>query len=89
MLVEAGAVWTELRAILSVWDEIAAELDGVDPVHPDTRKKAEETLASLCHLAAELGASRRLKEPNEEMLNGVRSLVDKAFDYLGLAKALT
>ena len=86
LLTQVADVWAELRALQAVWDEISATLDGVDPVHPETKTKAEEATAMLRRLAEGLGGSRRLKEPDERMLDLVRDQVDKAFDYLCIAR---
>lgn len=79
-----GLHWKELRALESVWAELATEFEGEDPLHPDLRTKATDTAATLRSLAAELGGRRRLVEPDEAMLDEVRSLVEGAFKQLGL-----
>ena len=57
-------------AVSQSW--ISATLDGGDPVHPETREKAEEAAAMLRRIAEGLGASRRLGEPDEQMLDLVQ-----------------
>lgn len=80
--------WQELRATELEWDEIAAELDGEDPVHPLVREQAAETATTLRELAAFLGLpAKRLTEPPEAMRAEFRALVDRAFKFLAVAAA--
>ena len=74
--------WKELRALEIVWGELAAEFDGEDPVHPDLRKQAATTAATLRALAIEMGGRRRLGEPDDAVLANVCHLVDESFEML-------
>ena len=73
----------ELQALETVWSELAAELDGADPVHADLRRQAAETAVRLTALAKEMGGGHRLDGPDERALREVRAVVDEAFRNLG------
>jgi len=74
----------QVRTLELVWDELAAEFDGVDPVHPDLRAKAGAMAARLRAIATELGGKRRMGEPDETMLDQLRATAKEGFDHLGL-----
>ena len=77
--------WQELRALETVWAELASEFDGEDPVHPDLRAQAADTAARLRALAEALAAKRRLVEPDDALLDQYRSHINASFQQLGLA----
>ena len=77
--------WQELEALEIVWAEIAANFDGQDPRHPDLRQQtatATEQLRSLLEKTA--GKTHRPAKPTEEVIESMRSLVDRAFGHFNL-----
>ena len=88
---EAKLRWQELRALETVWEEIAADFDGEDPVHPDLRTHLDETKRRLRALIQELAPAKRTKklpEPTEVLLAQYRGLVDRAFHQMGLLEEI-
>ena len=82
-LVEVLALrWQELRAVELVWDELAEEFGGADPVDPQFREKVAEASGRMQALAKEMNATRRLLEPDEDVLAEARKAVDDAFARL-------
>ncbi len=82
LLADIALRWQELRAVELLWDEIADEVAGEDPVGPETRAKADEVAALLESLAKELGRSSCLVEPDAAMVAEARETVDQAFKQL-------
>ena len=83
--------WQELRALETVWEDIAADFEGEDPVHPDLRAKLDETERRLRALIQELTPAKRTKklpEPTEVLLAQYRGLVDRAFHQMGLLEEI-
>ena len=77
--------WRELKAVESVWHEVAAQFDGEDPLGPEVREKAHETDALLKKLVAELaGKERKAPQPTEALIELVRAELDRALGYLKL-----
>ena len=84
-LVEVLALrWQELRAVELAWAELATEFGGEDPVGPELREIAVEGATALRALATELGATKRLTEPDEEMIAELEAALDEAFARLDL-----
>jgi len=79
-------LWSEQRALEAVRDELAAEFDGIDPLLPEHRERAEETDARLRSLATALGARKPLKNRDDELASHYRKLVHDGFKSLGLAE---
>jgi hypothetical protein len=77
--------WHEFRALEAVWEELAEEFDGVDPVEPEVRDKANELREMPEGLAVTFGCRDCLTEPEEAMLDQWRSFAKRCFDQLGLA----
>jgi len=75
--------WGEVAAIEAVWEELAQEFAGEDPVSPELRVIAEEAKRRLLGLASEFGCKRRLNGATEANLAEVRRTVDEALDKLG------
>jgi hypothetical protein len=70
-----------------VWNEIAQEFDGEDPVHAELRQRAADTGELARSLAFQVGRRRRsLPRPSDEITAEVRDLVDRSFEALGLVK---
>jgi len=76
--------WQELRALEIVWNEIAAEFDGEDTLHPELRREANDTGAKIKALAGKKAKS--LPGPEDPMVTDTRELVDQAFEALGLIR---
>jgi len=76
--------WRELRALETVWDELAGEFGGADPLLPELRARAADTAARLRRVADALGARRRLGEADAAILQAYRDHVDACFRELGL-----
>lgn len=75
----------ELRALESVWAEIAAEFDGEDVAHPDLRRQANQTMDRIRQLARKTGKrAKTLPEPETWIVEDVRAIVDRAFEAIGL-----
>jgi hypothetical protein len=74
--------WSELAALEVVWEELAAEFGGEDPVGPELRELATETKDRLLSVSREFGAQRRLAGASEASLAEVRRTVDEAFAKL-------
>jgi hypothetical protein len=74
--------WSEIGALEQVWDELAGEFGGEDPVRPDLRSQAAETRERLLELARECGARKRLGPPAEAQLAEAHRVVDHAFEQL-------
>lgn len=82
---DLASIWRQVRALELVWDELASEFGGVDPVHPSLRAKTAALATRLRAIASELGGKRRLGEPDEVMLDQLRATAKEGFDHLGLA----
>jgi hypothetical protein len=77
--------WQEMQALEQVWAEVAEQFGGEDPRHPDLKAQAGEVSCLLRELATKVSLRpRRLPEPSEEMLAGMRARVAVSFGYLGL-----
>jgi hypothetical protein len=74
--------WQELRALETVWAELAGDFDGVNPVTPELRAFCDDTKARLKVLASELGV-KRLPEPEAAQLTALREEADRSFRQLG------
>jgi hypothetical protein len=81
LLTTVALRWREVAAIELVWDELAEEFAGEDPVSPEVRTMTEETRQQLMALAREFG-KRRLTGPDEDTLAEIRHQVDVAFGQL-------
>jgi hypothetical protein len=82
LVISVAQRWSEVGAIEQVWQELAQEFGGEDPVNPELRATAEDTKARLLALAGEFGGRRRLRGPDEATLAHVRRTVDEAFELL-------
>lgn len=72
--------WREVRAIEIVVEEVRAELDGEDPLHPDVRRQLDATKAMLREVSADFAPyvhSLKLSEPSDEDVALVRELIEK------------
>ena len=80
--------WQDLRAVETIWAEVAAELDGEDPADLESRRLLTGTREKLQDLAGGLAGRRaqRLSEPSVEVVERFRELVPRAFGYLNLAE---
>jgi hypothetical protein len=78
--------WQEIRAVEVVWDEVALEFDGEDPVAPELRAKAAEVKTALLDLNRRISGARArtLPEADKAAITRMRELVDEAFKALGL-----
>jgi hypothetical protein len=74
--------WQELRAVELVWDELAAEFGGADPVEPQFREKVAEAAGRMRALAREMDGTHRLVESDETIVMQARQAVDDAFQAL-------
>jgi len=75
----------EAQELKVVWDEIAAEFEGEDAADPELRARLLQAEAGLEALAAKAGrAAKRPPAPDPGGLERVRSLIDRAFNLLGL-----
>jgi hypothetical protein len=77
--------WKEFRAVEKVWQEMAEDFDGEDPVDPHLRRTAEETRMLLTRLA-EGCAIKKLPEPERDVLDRTWELVDRTYKTLKLVK---
>lgn len=80
--------WRALRALETVWAEIAEEFDGEPVIAESTRKLAAETKAKLEELANALaseveGRKRRLPEPAAAFVEQLREVVKEAYKRMG------
>ncbi len=72
--------WRELRALETVLDEIAGELDGEDPLHPEARARLDETRRQLLALHETVTGyceACELREPEPAEIAAVRQLMNK------------
>jgi len=74
--------WSEVGAVEQVWQELAEEFAGEEPITPELRAVAEETKARLLVLAQEFGGKRLLGPPTDQALAEARRVVDAAFEQL-------
>ena len=61
------------------------EFGAAAPGRGGRMSRQRKTAAVLRATAAELGMKRRLPEPDEAVLDGIRAEVDQAFQRIGLA----
>ncbi len=68
--------WQELQSVEIVLTEIAEELDGEDPVHPEVREMFGQTKATVTalHEAMQPYAQFELSEPEADVVEAVRAL---------------
>lgn len=79
--------WHELRCIEVLWEDMARQLDGVDPAHPVVRAKVEEAREGLRRMAATVPQGEALlTEPSEEKVESLRTYIREAYDLLGWAE---
>jgi hypothetical protein len=72
--------WRELRALEAVLDEIAGELEGEDPLHPEARARLGETRQRLLALHETVAGYREaceLRAPEPAEVAAVRELTRK------------
>jgi len=82
-LIEALALrWQELRPIQLVWEELALEFGGADPVDPQFREKLAAASGQIASLAGEFGATGRLAGPDDSLVSEARKVADDAFERL-------
>lgn len=75
--------WQELRAVELATDEVTQEFAGEDPMIPQLRSVFDRAKAELTDIAETLnrfGIEVELKEPDDEALDRVRSLVERELD---------
>lgn len=86
---ELSLRWRELRALETVWAEIAAEFDGEPVTEHEVRTRVAETKGKLQELAAALAGDgggnklRRLPAPTAEFVDGLREVVRQSYERLG------
>jgi len=78
-------LWQELRGLELVWAEITGECDGDDLRRPDLVEQATTLRSRLFELIQNASPkhAKKLPEPNEEALRGIRDQVDEAMRMMG------
>jgi hypothetical protein len=72
--------WRELRALEAVLDEIAVEVNGEDPLHPEARARLDDTRQRLLALHETVTGYRgtcELREPEPAEVAAVRTLLQR------------
>ncbi len=77
--------WKELRALEIVWEVMAQDFDGEDPVDPELRALAAKTGTLLAQLAGRCGL-KKLPEPGQDFIDRTWELVDRTYETLKLVK---
>jgi len=83
---ELSLRWRELRALETLWAEIAEEFDGESVTDASVRKLADETRAKLQDVAntlADEGHAPRLPKPSTDFVDQVREVVRQAYERMG------
>ena len=78
--------WRELRAVETVWEEIASEFDGEPVVNRKMRNLADETRERLQQVAGVFsagGQKRRLPAPSSDFVDQLRDAVKEAYVRMG------
>ncbi len=78
--------WRELRALETVWEEIASEFDGEQVVYRKMRNLADETRDRLQQVAGVFstgGQKRRLPAPSSDFVDQLRDAVKEAYIRMG------
>ena len=86
LLADVLARWQELRALETLWDELATELGVESILTAEMRQLADATRASLQKQVQRLNGPKHPPEPDEVFMEAVRSQVERAFGYLGLVE---
>ena len=82
---ELSLRWRELRALETVWAEIAEEFDGEPVTDPSVRKLADEIRTKLQAIAKMLeaeGQALRLPKPSADFVDQVREAVQQAYERM-------
>lgn len=77
--------WQELRAVELVVGEFKEEFGGEDPLIPELRSivdKALEDLSRIHEAVTELGFEATEEEPDDELIEHVRSLAHRELKYI-------
>ena len=83
---ELSLRWRELRALETVWAEIAEEFDGEPVTDASARKLAAEAKTKLQEVAralAPVGYTPRLPAPSADFVDQVREVVKQAYERMG------
>ena len=78
--------WKELRAQEIVWQEVAAEFDGADPLIPEVRRSTETSRRRMTKLVADLAPAKRpkgLPEPDDASVELQRQIIEMAMQAQG------